>query len=73
MLRRLADAIEKRAEAIGRTVSVQNGMPLWLSRPLESGYIAAFLRYYAGLAQAQQIEERRRSPWASTPWSDASQ
>lgn len=62
VLRRFADAIEKRAEIIGRTVSAQNGMPLWLSRQLESAYIAAFLRYYAELAKAQQIEERRRSP-----------
>lgn len=62
VIRRFADAIEKRGEHLSRAVSIQNGMPMSLAGQLEVGYVCALLRYYAGLADAMQVEERRHSP-----------
>ncbi|MFE2429320.1 aldehyde dehydrogenase [Streptomyces sp. NPDC059373] len=62
VLNRFADAVEKRAEQLTRTVSLQNGMPLSLSEQFEGGYAVALLRYYAALATSTQTVERRPSP-----------
>jgi geranial dehydrogenase len=62
VLTRFADEVEKRAEDIASTVSMQNGMPLQVSSPFEGGYVVAVLRYYAGLAANLVLEERRPSP-----------
>ncbi len=62
VLNRFADAMEKRAELLTRSVSVQNGMPLSLAEAYEGGYVVGLIRYYAGLAAAMQVEERRHSP-----------
>ncbi|MEV7379573.1 aldehyde dehydrogenase [Streptomyces lydicus] len=61
-LNRFADALEKRAELLTRSVSLQNGMPLSLSEQFEGGYAVALLRYYAALATSTENEERRPSP-----------
>lgn len=62
LLSRFADALEKRIEPLSRLVSMQNGMPLAIAEPFEGGYSVGMLRYYAALAEALQIEERRASP-----------
>ncbi|HVW43399.1 MAG TPA: aldehyde dehydrogenase [Amycolatopsis sp.] len=62
VLNRFADALEKRADQVTRTVSQQNGMPLSLSEQFEGGYAVALLRYYAALATSTEFEERRPSP-----------
>jgi geranial dehydrogenase len=62
VLNRFADSLEKRAEQLTRTVSLQNGMPLSLSEQFEGGYAVALLRYYAALATSTDAEERRPSP-----------
>ena len=62
VLNRFADALEKRADQVTRTVSQQNGMPLSLSEQFEGGYAVALLRYYAALATSTDYEERRPSP-----------
>jgi acyl-CoA reductase-like NAD-dependent aldehyde dehydrogenase len=58
-LDRLADALERRAEAVARAVSMQNGMPVSISRRLESGLTAVIVRYYAELARSAAFEESR--------------
>jgi acyl-CoA reductase-like NAD-dependent aldehyde dehydrogenase len=65
-LGRFADAIEKRAAPLAQSVSMQNGMPITVAEQLESGYGVGVLRYYAGLANGIQSEERRPSPLGST-------
>jgi acyl-CoA reductase-like NAD-dependent aldehyde dehydrogenase len=65
-LGRFADAIEKRAKELARSVSLQNGMPITVADQLEAGYGVAVLRYYGALANGLQVEERRPSPLGST-------
>ncbi|MCW2951994.1 MAG: NAD-dependent aldehyde dehydrogenase [Conexibacter sp.] len=62
VLGRFADAVERRGSELAQTVSRENGMPLSLSEQFEAGYSVALLRYYAGLAAALEVEERRPSP-----------
>jgi acyl-CoA reductase-like NAD-dependent aldehyde dehydrogenase len=57
-LERFAAALEARGPETARRVSVQNGMPLWLSQNFEAGFPALLLRYYAGLVAAGQEEVR---------------
>jgi geranial dehydrogenase len=64
-INRFADAIEKRAADLARTVSLQNGMPITVSEQLEAGYALAILRYYGSLASGLTREERRSSPLGS--------
>ena len=65
-LSRFADALEKRGPQLAQAVSMQNGMPITMSEQLESGFVVAMLRYYAGLANNLQTEESRPSPLGST-------
>jgi aldehyde dehydrogenase (NAD+) len=58
VLERFAAALEARGAETARRVSVQNGMPLWLSQNFEAGFPALLLRYYAGLVAAGQEEVR---------------
>jgi aldehyde dehydrogenase (NAD+) len=58
VLERFAAALEARGAETARRVSVQNGMPLWLSRNFEAGFPALLLRYYASLVAAGQEEVR---------------
>ncbi|MEU3982828.1 aldehyde dehydrogenase [Streptomyces sp. NPDC026672] len=59
VLDRLADALQRRGELIARAVSSQNGMPVAVSRQLESGLAGAIVRYYAHLAGSAALEETR--------------
>lgn len=65
-LSRFADAIEKRATPLARSVTMQNGMPITVAEQLEAGYGLGILRYYAALANTLQVEEHRPSPLGST-------
>ncbi|PPJ25685.1 aldehyde dehydrogenase [Nocardia nova] len=58
-LERLADALDKRAPDIVRTVSSQNGMPVAVSERLEAVFPQVLLRYYAGLLRQTPFEETR--------------
>jgi geranial dehydrogenase len=49
---RFMAAIAARGEAIARTVSAQNGMPLAISTLLEGQFSAGVVQYYAALAHA---------------------
>lgn len=60
-LHRLADELEQRAEERARTVTAENGMPIALSRFAEGAAPVQLLRYYADLAAATPVEERRES------------
>jgi geranial dehydrogenase len=62
VLKRFADAVDKRGEQIARTVSLQNGMPVQVSSAFEHQYTVGMLRYYAALAGGLEQEERRPSP-----------
>ncbi|MDQ0864846.1 aldehyde dehydrogenase [Arthrobacter globiformis] len=59
IIERFADELEKRGGEIARQVSSQNGMPISMSGPVEGGFPAVALRYYAGLIREQGIEEQR--------------
>ncbi|MGY6026992.1 aldehyde dehydrogenase [Streptomyces spinosirectus] len=58
-LDRLADALQHRGEDIAGAVSSQNGMPITVSRQIESGLTGAIVRYYAELTRATPMEETR--------------
>jgi acyl-CoA reductase-like NAD-dependent aldehyde dehydrogenase len=58
VLRRFADAVDKRSDEFARLVSAQNGMPIAVASQLEAVYPAALLRYYAGLIEAQDDDVR---------------
>jgi aldehyde dehydrogenase (NAD+) len=60
-MRRLADAVEKRAAEIARLVSDQNGMPISLSTVTDSRRPGQVLRYYADLISEEALEEVRAS------------
>ncbi|ANY22167.1 aldehyde dehydrogenase [Gordonia terrae] len=55
----LAEQIEGRRAETARAVSIQNGMPISIASATEAVIPATLLRYYAELATAQPIEERR--------------
>jgi len=58
-MERLADALEKRAQATAALVSSENGMPISLSTVVEGIVPAGVLRYYAALARTVAVEETR--------------
>ncbi|GAA3954562.1 aldehyde dehydrogenase [Gordonia caeni] len=60
-LERFADELEARSAEFVARVSGQNGMPVKVGRRTEGAVPAAIVRYYAGLAQAQDGEEIRTS------------
>lgn len=59
VMERFAAEMETRAELIAQAVSLQNGMPITMSRQLEVGYPTEVLRYYAGLARTTGFTEIR--------------
>ncbi|WP_216586249.1 aldehyde dehydrogenase [Streptomyces brasiliscabiei] len=59
VMERLATELEARAGRIAEFVSLQNGMPISISRQLEVGYPTEVLRYYAGLARTTDFSEIR--------------
>lgn len=65
-LDRLADALHRRSEAIASAVSSQNGMPIAVSRQIESGLTGTIVRYYAELARTTPTEETRSHLVAGT-------
>jgi aldehyde dehydrogenase (NAD+) len=65
-LERFAAELTARAEATAHAVSNQNGMPIRISRLTEATVPATLLRYYAGLVQKTDAEERRKSLVAGT-------
>ncbi len=58
-LRRLADALDARAERLAATVTSQNGTPIAFSRAVNGQAPGAILRYYADLAADLSQEELR--------------
>lgn len=59
VLDRFAAALNARADDIAHVVSQQNGMPISLARIAEGQGPAGLLQYYAALARATELEERR--------------
>jgi len=55
----LARELEARAADIARAVSLQNGMPITISSATEAVIPATLLRFYADMAAAQPVDERR--------------
>ncbi|WP_203336993.1 aldehyde dehydrogenase [Nocardioides limicola] len=60
-LERFADELVARGEDTATRVSLQNGMPIRISRQVESTVPATLLRYYADLVSKADIEEVRPS------------
>ncbi|REE75053.1 MULTISPECIES: aldehyde dehydrogenase [Rhodococcus] len=58
-LKRLADALDKRAPQMVQAVSSQNGMPVAVAEKLEAVFPQILLRYYAGLIENDGFEETR--------------
>ena len=58
---RFADALVARADEMAELISLQNGMPIFLSRMTDSRFASHLLRYYAGLATATDTDEIRAS------------
>jgi aldehyde dehydrogenase (NAD+) len=59
VLRRFAQALEVRGLETARRVTVQNGMPIWLSEKWESSNPATLLRYYSDLIAGQGDDLRQ--------------
>ncbi|MEV4420134.1 aldehyde dehydrogenase [Patulibacter sp. NPDC049589] len=59
VLERFAVEMDARAADSAVRTTMSNGMPFALSQQLEGGLPGAFVRYYVGLATAQQREEIR--------------
>jgi acyl-CoA reductase-like NAD-dependent aldehyde dehydrogenase len=58
-MERFADLLEGRGEDIAQRVSMQNGMPISISRQIEAVFPPMLMRYYAGLIrQLPQTELR---------------
>lgn len=61
VMQRFAAAIAARSDAIARTVSAQNGMPISLSSLLESQFAAGVVQYYAQVAEGLGAPDVRPS------------
>ena len=61
VLHRFAEALDARADEMAHLISLQNGMPIFLSRLTDSRFASQLLGYYAGLATESPIEETRAS------------
>jgi acyl-CoA reductase-like NAD-dependent aldehyde dehydrogenase len=58
-MERFADLLESRGEDIAQRVSMQNGMPISISRQIEAVFPPMLMRYFAGLIrQLPRVEER---------------
>ena len=58
VMRRFADALDARKEAMATAVSSQNGMPIAMSSQVEAAFPGALLHYYAGLVENQADDVR---------------
>lgn len=61
VLRRLADALERRSDELGPLVTRQNGMTISRSGVFNAAYPAQCYRYFASLADNLAVEELRRT------------
>lgn len=59
VIERLADALDARSEEMARLVSMQNGMPITVSRQIEAATPQQMFRYYADLIRRTDLEEVR--------------
>lgn len=66
VLRRFADALDKRAGDTATLVSRENGMPIALSQMLNGGAPAGLLRMYADVVENLPLEEVRASQVGAT-------
>ncbi|MET8948272.1 aldehyde dehydrogenase [Streptomyces sp. NPDC004542] len=66
VMRRFADALDKRSEEASVLVSRENGMPIGLSRAFNGGAPAALLRMYADLIEKTPLEAARPAALGST-------
>ena len=57
-LERFAQALDSRGEETARRVTMQNGMPTWLSQQWEQGFPPVLVRYFADLAEKTAEEIR---------------
>ena len=64
-MRAFLGALAARAGDLAQAVSIQNGMPIALSSLLEAQFSLGLLEYYAGLAEAAGVEDRRPSQMGS--------
>jgi len=60
-MEKLADELERRAEATAQLVTSENGQPITLSRVLSGVVPSNHLRYYAGLVRDAATEEVRQN------------
>lgn len=58
ILRRFADEVDLRKDALAALVSAQNGMPITVAGQLEAVYPSTLLRYYADLIENQTEDLR---------------
>jgi aldehyde dehydrogenase (NAD+) len=65
ILERLADEYDVRSEQIFQAVSAQNGMPITVSRQIET-YPPVLLRYYASLIRKEPVSEVRAGLFTRT-------
>jgi aldehyde dehydrogenase (NAD+) len=59
LMERLADELAKNRSERAALTTAQNGMPITLATAVEGGTPPGLLRYYAALARATPVEERR--------------
>jgi acyl-CoA reductase-like NAD-dependent aldehyde dehydrogenase len=58
-MERFADLLDGRGEDIAQRVSMQNGMPISISRQIEAVFPPMLMRYYAGLIRQLPLVELR--------------
>lgn len=61
VMERFAQALARRSDDLAQAVSVQNGMPIGTSLPLEGGFPVDVLRYYGDLAGSLEQADIRPS------------
>lgn len=66
VIRRFADALEKRGADTATLVSRENGMPIGFSQIVNGGLPAFLLRYYADVMEKVELEDVRPSANGST-------
>ena len=55
-LRAFADALERRGEAIAQQLTSENGTPITIARRANTSRVGDLYRYFASLAETQQVE-----------------
>lgn len=62
VMERFGQALARRSDEIARTVSLQNGMPISVSTPLEGQFPGEILQYYSNLASSLAAPDVRVTP-----------